>query len=441
MVNEAKKVVEELTKAGFVAYFAGGCARDILLQQDPADIDIATNAKPEEIEKLFDNTVDVGKKFGVILVKSGKHYFETATFREEGPYQDKRRPDWIKFSSEEVDAKRRDFTINGIFLDPIKNKVIDYVNGQEDLKKGVIRFIGDPNERIKEDNLRLIRAIRFKITLNFQYAEETFETISKFSALTKNVSPERIRNEINKILISPRRHIGLTELVQSGITDFIIPEINTLKGVPQPIEYHHEGDVFTHTYLALKSMPSDAPLHLVWAVLLHDIGKPPTLIREGDKIIFHDHAKISADIAKKILTRLKFSRIEIRSICYLVENHMKIAQIGQMRPNKQLSFLLDPLFENLIELARADASGTYPVNLDFINKLEQSVELALKQKTKIGAKKDLLKIFTGDNLKELGYNPSREFKTILEDVHDKIISQEISSTEQAKKYVLENYKK
>jgi len=440
MVNEAREIVEELTKAGFVAYFAGGCVRDILLHKEPDDIDIATNAKPEEIEKLFDDTIDVGKKFGVVLVKSGKNYFDVATFREEGPYLDKRRPDWIKFSSEEEDAKRRDFTINGMFLDPIKNKVIDYVNGQEDLKRGIIRFIGNPEERIEEDNLRLVRAIRFKITLNFQYANQTFETISKFSKLIKNVSPERIRNEINKILTSPRRHIGLTELVQSKITDFVIPEINTLKGVPQPIEYHHEGDVFTHTYLALKSMPSNAPLHLVWAVLLHDIGKPQTLIREGERIIFHDHAKVSADISKNILIRLKFSRIEIRSICYLVENHMKIAQIDKMRPNKQLSFLLNPLFEDLIELVRADAKGTYPVNLDFIKKLEQSVELAKKQKTKISAKTELLKIFTGDNLKELGYNPSREFKTILENVRDKILSGEISSTEQAKKYVLENYK-
>jgi poly(A) polymerase len=280
MQKEATEIVRKLQDNNFEAYFAGGCVRDILLGLDPQDIDIATNAKADQVQELFPENVPIGKQFGVILVKGQKHQYEVATFREEGPYLDKRRPSSVKFSSAQNDAKRRDFTINGLFFDPVNQKIIDYVGGQEDIKKKTIRFIGDAKERIEEDNLRLIRAIRFKVTLNFQYSADTFDILTQNAPLITNVSSERLREEINKILLSKRRHIGMTELSQSRIIDYIIPEINKLKGVPQPIEYHHEGDVFTHTYLAIKSLPTDAPLHLVWAVLLHDIGKPSTLIKE-----------------------------------------------------------------------------------------------------------------------------------------------------------------
>lgn len=441
MIKEATKIVKALQEKGFIAYFAGGGVRDILLQKDPKDIDIVTSAKSEEIEKMFPDHLKVGKAFGVILVKSNKYSFEIATFREEGPYKDKRRPEWFKYATEEIDAKRRDFTINGMFLDPLKNKIIDYVGGQDDLKKRVIRFIGDPEARIKEDNLRLIRAIRFKITLNFQYAPETFQSITKLSSLIKDVSPERIKEELNKILLSPRRHIGLTELSQSQITHHVLPEIENLKGVPQPIEYHHEGDVFTHTYLALKSLPENASLHLIWAVILHDIAKPQTLIREGEKIIFHDHAEVSANMAKQILKRLRFSNIEIDTVAWLIDNHMKIGQVDKMRPTKKMAFLLDPRFEDLIELCRADSMGTYPVNLSLARKLTGEMNSAKKQKEEAKKISTKTQLITGDTLIELGYNPSKEFKNIIDTVNDKIIDGELENLADAEKYVITNFKK
>ncbi len=441
MHQTATELVRKLQLNGFEAYFAGGSVRDIILGKDPKDIDIATSASPDQIQELFPDNIPIGKQFGVILVKSGGHTFEIATFREEGPYLDKRRPSYVKFTSAEIDAKRRDFTINGIFYDPIKDKFIDFVGGQNDIKKQVVRFIGDASERIEEDNLRLIRAIRFKTTLNFQYADNMLDLLASKSALIKNVSPERIRDELNKIMQSSRRHIGLTELVQTKILSHIIPEIDELKGVPQPIEYHHEGDVFTHTYLAIKSLPADAPLHLVWAVLLHDIGKPPTLIREEGRIIFHDHAEVSAKMAREILRRLKFSRIEIDTISYLIDNHMKIAQIPMMRPTKQLSFLLDYRFPDLISLCEADSKGTYPVNLSLVRKLKEELEQAKAQKAKIEKTKSLTKLFTGDNLIKLGYTPSKQFKEILDDVNDQILSGKLQSSDQAMAYVQEKYSK
>lgn len=439
MQQTAVKIVKELQSNGLEAYFAGGSVRDILLGNTPKDIDIATSADPDQIQKLFPDNIAIGKEFGVILVKSGEYNFEIATFREEGPYLDKRRPSYVKFSSAENDAKRRDFTVNGLFFDPITQKIIDYVGGQEDLKKRIIKFIGEPRERIEEDNLRLIRAIRFKITLNFQYAPGTFEAVSSSSGLIKNVAPERVRDELNKIFGSERRHIGLAELTQSKITDYILPEINALKGVPQPIEYHHEGDVFTHTYLAVKSLPKDAPLHLVWAVLLHDIAKPETLIREGDRIIFHNHAEVSSEKAREILHRLKFSNIEISTICWLIANHMKIGLVDKMRPTKRLNFLLDHRFPDLIELCKADSNGTYPVNLSLVDKLQKDLRKAEEQKDEIEKSKQKTKLFTGDNLIKLGYTPSKEFKEILDEVNDLILENKISALEEAEKFVLKKY--
>jgi poly(A) polymerase len=231
------------------------------------------------------------------------------------------------------------------------------------------------------------------------------------------------------------------ELSQSKITNYILPEIEKLKGVPQPIEYHHEGDVFTHTYLALKSLPEKAPLHLIWAVILHDIAKPQTLIREGDRIIFHDHAEASAQIAQNILRRLKFSNLEIKTISWIIGNHMKIGQIEKMRPTKRMAFLLDPRFEDLIKLTEADSKGTYPVNLSQVKELEMEMQAAKKEKEISAVKKASLKLITGDMLIKLGYNPSKEFKTILDTVNDKIIDGEIKNLDEAEKYIADNFKK
>lgn len=440
MEKDALKIVETLQLANHKAYFAGGFVRDKLMGINSHDIDIATSARPEEIEKLFEKTVPIAKKYGIIFVVLNEKNYEVATFRKEAGYLDARHPSVVHFTDEKEDATRRDFTINGIFFDPINKKMIDYVGGVEDIKKKTIRFIGNPNERIAEDNLRLLRAIRFKITLGFQYEKLTFEAVRASANKIQNVSAERIRDEINEILKSQNRHVGLVELSESALLNFIIPEIEKLKGVPQPIEYHHEGDCFTHTYLALKSLPSDASLHLAWAVLLHDIAKPQTLQKENGRIIFHDHAQVSAQVARKILERLKFSRIEINDICWLVENHMKIGDIDKMRPNKAYDFLTDNKFPDLIELARADSLGTYPQNTGLVESLVRKVAEAreYKNQLKIKNQKNLI---TGDDLIELGLTPGENFKGILEQVRDLVLQGKIKNKNEAVDFIKKNYKK
>lgn len=439
MQKNAIKIIKRLQDEGYEAYFAGGSVRDLILGKDPKDIDIATSANVDQIQKLFPDNIAVGKQFGVILVRSEDHNYEVATFREEGPYLDGRRPSFVNFSSAEDDAKRRDLTINGLFYDPIHKKILDYIGGQDDIENKIIRFIGNPDERIKEDNLRLLRAIRFKTTLDFSYSSGTFKAIKKNSELIKNVAVERVREEINQIFKCGLRSEGLDDLVLSGITTYLVPEIDALKGVAQPKEYHHEGDVYTHTYLAVKSLPQHSPSYLVWAVLLHDIGKPNTFSKQNDRIIFHDHAQFSAVLAEKILRRLKFPNYEIETICWLVGNHMKIVQIPQMRPVKQMNLLLDHRFPDLIKLCEADARGTYPINLSMIRQMQHELEEAKSRAGEMEKIKIKTKLFTGDDLIKLGLSPSHLFKDILDDVNDRIITGRITTKEQVKKYVTDNY--
>ena len=438
MEKEAREIVKKLQQAGFTAYFAGGAVRDMLLSKDPEDIDIATSARPEQVEALFEKTISVGRAFGVIsVIEQGKTY-EVATFRREAEYFDSRRPTSVHFTDAREDANRRDFTINGLFYDPVFGKTIDFVGGVDDIKRKTIRFIGNAFERINEDHLRLVRAIRFKVTLGFQYAPETFQSVRKNAALIRDVSVERVKDELDKIMASENRALGLIELSESELLKYIIPEIEEMKSVAQPEVYHKEGDVFVHTYLALKSLPPQTPVHICWAVLLHDIAKPSTMIREDGRIIFHDHAKESAKLAQTILKRLKFPNFTISSICWLIHNHMKIGQIQKMRPNKRLEFVLDPKFPDLIELARADSKGTYPINLSLVSELERYVREAndyIKRKKHI--KKS--QIICGDDLIRLGLKPSSEFKKILEDIHDKIVDGEISTKKSAIKYVEDKY--
>lgn len=439
MRKTAIKIVKELQGAGFEAYFAGGYVRDMLLGIESKDIDIVTSATPDQVEKIFTKTVPIGKQFGIILVVLDKEKYEVATFRKESDYLDKRRPSKVTFSDAKTDATRRDFTINSIFFDPISKKVIDFVSGAEDVKRKTIRFIGNPEARISEDNLRLVRAIRLKITLGFQYAPDTFEAVRKNAELVKNVSAERLRDELNKIMASPNRHQGLVELSESSLLKYIIPEIETLKGVPQPIEYHHEGDVFTHTYLALKSLNDRTPSYLAWAVLLHDIAKPLTLTHINNKIVFHNHAEGSSQITERILKRLKFPKFEIYDICWLIENHMKIGIINKMRPGKRLDFVLDPKFNDLIKLARADSSGTYPVDLDIVRRLEADVKSAQdwREKVSIHRKKVLI---SGDDLIKAGFMPGAKFKEMLEVIDDLRIKGELKSKKDAVDYLMRNFK-
>ncbi len=438
--NTAIDIVKKIQDSGFEAYFAGGCVRDRLLGMECNDIDIATSAKPKDIESLFKNTYSVGREFGVVVVRLKGANFEIATFRKESTYSDNRRPESVVFADAKADVLRRDFTVNGLLYDPIKNKIIDYVGGLEDLKKRTIRFIGDPYERIEEDHLRLIRAIRFKSTLNFQYEHNSFKAIRNRADLIKKVSMERIKDELNKIMVCPNRHVALVELSESKILKYIMPEVEAMKSVPQPEEYHKEGDVFTHTYLALKALPDKSDLRLCWAVLLHDIGKPLTLIREKSRIIFHNHAQKSAEIASNILKRLKFSRVDRESIVFLVENHMRIVQFEKMRPAKKFKLLTHPLIDDLIKLVEADQQGKIPTQLEFVNKIKKaSLEARLEKRRLL--RESASKFFSGDTLLSMGFEPGPIFKKIIEDVEDLIVEGNINNLEQAKKYIKNKYGK
>jgi len=439
MKKNAQEIVKTLQDKGFTAYFAGGCVRDMLRGVEPTDFDIVSSARPDEVERLFPHTVATGKAFGVISVIKNNHNFEVASFRAKVAYSDQRHPNEIVYTSAEEDAKRRDFSINGLFYDPIAQKTIDFVDGAADLKKHLIRFIGNPDERIKEDHLRILRAIRFKVTLGFQYTPETFEAVRAHAPHIRGVSAERIRDELNKIMANPRRAQGLIELSESQLLAQIIPEIERLKAVAQPFVYHKEGDVFVHTYLALKALPDDAPSHLAWAVLLHDIAKPQTARKEQGRIIFHNHAQESGKISEQIMRRLKFANFEIETIKWLVESHMKIFNLEKMRPGKRLALVLDPRFPDLIELIKADACGTYPARLGPIKKIETTVKDALVWKKCNEGK--ARRLITGDDLIRLGLTPGEQFKEILEEVNDLTIAGKFRTKQDARSYIKKNYQK
>ncbi|MBD3270246.1 HD domain-containing protein [Candidatus Peregrinibacteria bacterium] len=368
----AKSIVEKLKKKGHQAYFAGGSVRDILLGIKPKDIDIATSALPHEIETIFDKTVPIGKKFGVILVIENDHQYEIATFRSDSGYSDGRRPDAIKFSYAHMDAMRRDFTINGLFYDPVKDQVIDFVRGERDLKAKLVRFIGNPEDRILEDHLRLIRAVRFRNQFDFQYHPDTYQAIKKHTKLIKEkVSMERIRDELNKMILDQTNpSMSFEDMSHLGLLELIIPELEKMRGCPQPYQYHQEGDVWEHTMRALDALPPNSSLTSRWATLFHDIGKPETF-QLKERIRFDSHAQLSARLAKRILKRLSFSKKFIDNVCWCVEHHMMMVPLVEMNKGRQLHWFLNPEFPNLLQLMEADAKGTVPSDLSLYQKIKR----------------------------------------------------------------------
>lgn len=422
MQQTSIEIIKKLRSHGFEAYWAGGCVRDILLGVKPNDFDIVTSARPEQVEKILKKTIKVGKQFGVIIAKLGKFHFEIATFRGEKNYSDKRRPDKVFWSNAKEDAQRRDFTINGMFYDPIGRKVIDYVGGQEDLKDKIIKFIGNANDRIREDHLRIIRAVRFKNTLGFQYETRTYQAIKNNAYLIESVSKERIKDELDKMLIDKSRSYSLLDLQEVSILQFILPEISRLKGVPQPDQFHHEGDVFTHTIWALKSLPDNSSITLVWAVLLHDSGKPDTISfpkTKSDRIRFNKHVKYSAGIASKICRRLKFPNSERELIVWLVKNHMILGDIPKMGLAKQRRWLMDPRFQWLLKLHCADALGSDPKDLSLYKKNLQLYEKAKRLFDQEKKRPKFKPILTGyDIMTELKIDSGPKIGKLLKIVED-----------------------
>lgn len=371
--KEALKIVTKLQKAGFIAYFAGGCVRDLLMGKKPADFDVATSAKPTQVEKLFPKTKPVGKKFGVILVIEGGHRFEVTTFRGEKEYKDARRPSKVYWSDPKEDAKRRDFTCNGIFYDPVAKKYLDFVGGRKDIKNKILRFIGNAEERINEDHLRILRAVRFKNCLGFQYDQEMKNVLPKFANQIKTVSSERIRMELDKILLHPSRNQAFRDLDELGILPHILPEIVKMKGVEQPAQFHDEGDVWEHTLLCLKNLPKKVSLATAWGTLLHDVGKPDTFAAPGEimkviaggqqvpttRITFYRHTKVGAEIARKIAERLRFSKEMREKVVWLVKNHLRFKDLPNMKQARQIKFINHPYIADLLEISRADSLASF----------------------------------------------------------------------------------
>lgn len=352
----------------------------MLMGNSPKDIDIVTNALPDELEAIFENTIPVGKQFGVIVVVQNGHHFEVATFRSDAGYSDGRRPDAVIFTNAENDARRRDFTINGMFYDPIEEKYLDYVEGKKDLKAKLIRFIGNPEERILEDHLRLLRAIRFRNQFDFQYEPDTYEAVKKYAPLIlEKVSTERIREELNKMILDKTRpSMAFEDMSHLGILKLILPELERLRGCAQPYKFHHEGDVWTHTMAALDSLPPEAPLIARWATLFHDIGKPDTFELK-ERIRFNSHASIGADIAGKIMRRLKFPREQVKAVQWCIEHHMMMASFLTMNDGRLMHWLHNPQMKNLMHLMYADAAGTDPGDFTLYKKIEKLYKLKTRK--------------------------------------------------------------
>jgi poly(A) polymerase len=425
----ARSVVEKLRTVGFQALYAGGCVRDTLLGIDPHDYDVATSAKPEEVEKLFPRTVPVGVQFGVILVLEQGEEIQVATFRGDGTYHDGRHPESITYTDAEGDARRRDFTVNGLFYDPIKAEVLDFVGGREDLKAGILRAIGNPRERFAEDKLRLLRAVRFATTLGFTIEEETWKGVLESASEIHAVSAERIREELCKILLSPNRVRGFDLLEESGLLCEILPEMEALKGCDQPPEFHPEGDVYVHTRLMLTLLKPDASLPLVLSVLFHDLGKPATrVVDETGRIRFNGHEGVSSEISLRIMQRLRFSNEVIDAVLPAVRLHMSFKDVPNMRVATLKRMMARPTFEEELELHRVDCLASHGM-------LDNHAMLIAKREEFGRAPLIPEPLLTGHDLIGLGWKPGKRFAEALQAVQTRQLEGTLTSKEEALAWV------
>lgn len=358
-VPGALEIVSRLKAAGFISYWAGGCVRDLIMGRTAKDYDIATNAVPDKVLELFPNAVEVGKSFGVVRVPVAGQWYEVATFRKDAEYRDGRHPSSITFSDPATDVQRRDFTVNALFYDPVEQQVLDYVEGRKDIAQGVIRAVGVPADRFREDHLRMLRAARFAATLGFSIEPATANAIRATAARITVISSERIRDELNRLLVESRQAGEAIALLNDlGLLQMILPEIAAMQGVEQPPEYHPEGDVYQHTLIMLNQMQTD-DYRLAWAVLLHDVGKPPTAQFKEGRWRFECHAKVGAEAAQVILERLKFSNDDREAITFMVGNHMRFIDVKNMRRATLRRLVGAPTFLSEMELHRLDCSSSH----------------------------------------------------------------------------------
>jgi poly(A) polymerase len=433
MESTARGMADRLRSAGHVAYFAGGCVRDLLRGMTPKDIDIATDARPEEVQKIFGRTYAVGAHFGVIVVLENDFQFEVATFRSDGAYLDGRHPAEVHFSSAEEDARRRDFTINGLFFDPPNESVIDFVGGREDLAAKVVRAIGDPAQRFAEDRLRLLRAIRFATVLEFEIEPATWVAVVRAAATIGQISAERIREELVRIFLSPQRVRGWDLLDASGLMQQVLPELAALKGCAQPPQFHPEGDVFRHTRLMLGLLPNDVSLPLVLSVLFHDIGKPSTSsVDEAGRIRFNGHDRVGAEMTEALMQRLRFSRAEIDATVEAVRQHMVFKDVPRMRVAKLKRFMARPTFVDELELHRVDCTSSHGMldNYEFLTRKQEEF-----------ANEPIIPppLVRGDDLLALGMKAGPRFGEILEAVETQQLEGELRDRAEALAWIKKKY--
>ena len=454
--NAAVEIIRTLRERGYDAYLVGGCVRDILLGREPADYDIATNATPDEVMRIFPRTWAVGAQFGVVLVPvdhqitrspeitdatpaeadklaSRAHAIEVATFRSDGLYTDGRHPDEVTFSKQaKEDVQRRDFTINGLLLDPTDERILDYVGGLSDLRHQIIRTIGSAGKRFAEDKLRMLRAIRFAARFGYTIDGETFAAIQRLAPTIHQVSKERVRDELTKMLTEGHARLAFELLDSSGLLHEVLPEIEKMKGVAQPPQYHPEGDVWVHTLMLLDQLKEGCPRTLAWGALLHDVGKPPTFRVAPDRIRFDNHVEVGEAMATEICRRLRMSNDDTQQIVALVGNHMRFGDTFKMKPATLKRFLRLPRFDEHLELHRMDvlaAHGDLTVHSFFVQKLADTPPEEIRP----------VPLVTGHDLIELGHRPGPRFREILAAIEDLQLEGRLKSREEALQYVREQY--
>jgi len=430
--DKATEIVRTLRGHGHKAYLVGGCVRDLLLARDPADYDVATDATPDIVMRIFPRTWAVGAQFGVVLVPmddDASKVVEVATFRSDGLYTDGRHPDQVIYTHDpKEDVQRRDFTINGLLLDPLNNEVLDYVGGRADLSAGVIRTIGQPERRFAEDKLRMLRAVRFAARFGYQIDPATFEAIRALRSEIHQVSRERVRDELVKMLTEGHARRAFELLDQTGLLKEVLPEVDKMQGVEQPPQFHPEGDVWVHTLLLLNGLPEKASPTLAMGALLHDVGKPPTFRVAPDRIRFDGHVEVGVKMAEQICHRLRFSNHDTEQIARLVANHMRFADVQEMKPSTLKRFFRLPRFDEHLELHRLDCLASHR-ELSLYNFVRQKLaELPAEQ---IRPKP----LLTGDDLIAMGYAPGPQFKQILAAVEDAQLEGRLADPEQAREFV------
>ena len=451
--QHATNIVRTLREHGHQAYFNGGCVRDLLLRREPADYDVATDATPQQVMRIFPKTYAVGAQFGVVLVPISAQYpvpstqcpvpgtehpvksesVEVATFRSDIGYSDGRHPDKVRFTKDpREDVRRRDFTINGMLYDPLTDEVLDFVGGRADLEAGIIRAIGDPERRFAEDKLRMLRGVRFAARFGYKIEPATFAAMQKLAPQINQVSQERVREELTKMLTEGHAKRAFELLDETGLLEQVLPEISAMKGVEQPPQYHPEGDVFVHTLLLLDKLPEGSSKTLAWGALLHDVGKPPTFRVAPDRIRFDGHVEIGVKLAEEICRRLRFSNDETDQILALVDNHMRFGDVFRMKESTLKRFLRLPQFDEHLELHRIDSLSSHGLleAYDYLREQQRSLPPEAIRP---------VPLLTGGDLISAGYEPGPRFREILSAVEDAQLEGRVTTHEAAMEMVAREF--